>query len=115
MTPSPSSQEEARELKACPLCGADAELYLERDQPASIMCKHGHIFRGCYGHVGDEAKMIAAWNTRPTPDLGDVDELVERIDRLRKERRRIYEVAGDEVDVVLAEAADMLTALKVKS
>jgi hypothetical protein len=76
MTPSPSSQEEARELKACPFCGVDNPMsgsmktkgakgwWIEcRDCPALM-------------EADTEAEAIAAWNVRPTPDLGD--DLVEK-------------------------------------
>jgi hypothetical protein len=59
MTPSPSSQEEARELKAvCPKCGSDSWCISSIGAPLPAFHDERYL-------------------NRPTPDLGDVDELVE--------------------------------------
>jgi hypothetical protein len=87
MTPSP------RELKACPFCGTVDHLAVSKcgsltgdmpDRPYRVVCNHidhdqvqGPV---AYGRFA----AIAAWNTRPTPDLGDVDEMVEELRELKK-------------------------------
>jgi hypothetical protein len=70
MTPSPSSQEEARELKACPKCEG-TNIVIDQMSP------HGKRYtRYCDTCDWSTAtfetpeEATAAWN-RPTPDLGD--------------------------------------------
>jgi hypothetical protein len=85
MTPSPSSQEEARELKACPFCGSQPEPVpqdtglTKRDAWKAVWCGKCKALGPEACGLNPEIVAIERWNTRPTPDLGDVDELVERL------------------------------------
>jgi hypothetical protein len=92
MTPSPSSQEEARELKAWPFYG-----YAPGNYSAYCALGCGEQFEGdkrslrCLDCAVKYAKTLlgqfeehAAATERPTPDLGDVDELVEELRELKK-------------------------------
>lgn len=85
-----SSQEEARELKACPFCAAIPNIAFSHEAGQwdvyEIECDCGVSVYGPCGYEGDEAKAatIRKWNRRPTPDLGDVDELVEELRELKK-------------------------------
>lgn len=98
MTPSPSSQEGAVGLKACPFCGGPASLKENVDYHTGkpnglfwVQCDPCDCFpESCWCKPRDEA--IAAWNARPTPDLGDVDELVSKLSRCRE---LFYEIRMD--------------------
>jgi Zn finger protein HypA/HybF involved in hydrogenase expression len=72
-----SSQEEARELKACPFCGSD-EIGVHPDERSVMLCDTCEA-QGPRISFGEPLSAEERWNTRPTPDLGDVDELVERL------------------------------------
>jgi len=66
------------ELKPCPFCGGEAQFYLT--EPKKIMCKHGHIFAGQFGYLGNSEKLAAAWNTRATPSAEVIALLVEALE-----------------------------------
>jgi hypothetical protein len=96
MTPSPSSQEEARELKAGPSFARLQDWFFQQLDP-----KQRDGFLLMFGFdFGSTASFELRHNalreihktmlTRPTPDLGDVDGLVERI------RDYIYDCTKDE-------------------
>lgn len=90
--PAPVTAEMGDGLKPCPFCGGPAELERDSDH-------HGSWFNlGCARHWGkpdiqadeaclgarlyytedaeNEAKAIAAWNRRPTPDLSEVVDFI---------------------------------------
>lgn len=64
-----SSQEEARELKACPFCGSD-EIGVHPDERSVMLCDTCEA-QGPRISFGEPLSAEGRWNTRPTPDLGD--------------------------------------------
>jgi hypothetical protein len=112
MTPSPSSQEEARELKACPFCGSD-EIGVHPDERSVMLCDTCEA-QGPRISFGEPLSAEGRWNTRPTPDLGDVDELVTDL-RAEAEAFRCDTFPSDEGNEIarkLTRAVDTLIALR---
>ncbi len=90
MTDTPAEALKAGELLPCPFCdGRRGELAVSswligtKQELLTAVDQYGHQVRcicGAQGpESGDEAEAIAAWNTRPATDAGEVREKVARI------------------------------------
>jgi hypothetical protein len=65
------------QLKPCPFCGGDAKLKT-REELAYIQCVNVEIHRAMFVDGADDAKAIAAWNTRTDLSQAAVAAALER-------------------------------------
>lgn len=76
--PPPMTSTPSDELKACPLCGGQAELGIDDHERYQVLC----LNRNCY-LIGparsEERNAIAAWNRRPTSSRRSVLEEAARV------------------------------------
>lgn len=70
----------SEELKPCPFCGSEAEIERRghKGQSTIYACQDC----GCRLETGEEFNFGAAWNRRPSPSPGSVEEVASELRRL---------------------------------